>query len=104
MHAGYRQCSDGIVNEGEECDDGNQVSGDGCSSECKLENASQFVCTLSGQFGPTTCCPAKTNPVTLQKVCGCIGQASDNAGYLISSDCRWVSSIPTGVFSGTDPL
>ena len=31
-------CGDGHVNEGEDCDDGNAVSGDGCSSTCRDEN------------------------------------------------------------------
>jgi len=31
-------CGDGIVNPGEECDDGNAVNGDGCSNICLLEN------------------------------------------------------------------
>lgn len=31
-------CGDGIINQpSEECDDGNLVSGDGCSAECKIE-------------------------------------------------------------------
>ena len=30
-------CGDGVVNGTEECDDGNTVSGDGCSSVCKKE-------------------------------------------------------------------
>jgi len=29
-----RVCGDGIVEPGEVCDDGNVVSGDGCSSDC----------------------------------------------------------------------
>ncbi len=33
-------CGDGIVQGGEECDDGNTVSGDGCSSICRLERVS----------------------------------------------------------------
>lgn len=28
-------CGNGIVEEGEECDDGNQVEGDGCSKDCR---------------------------------------------------------------------
>jgi cysteine-rich repeat protein len=31
------RCSDNILNPEEECDDGNQVNGDGCSDRCKLE-------------------------------------------------------------------
>jgi cysteine-rich repeat protein len=30
-------CGDGILNPGEQCDDGNLVSGDGCSSSCQVE-------------------------------------------------------------------
>jgi cysteine-rich repeat protein len=30
-------CGNGRLDPGEECDDGNTVSGDGCSSQCKLE-------------------------------------------------------------------
>ena len=31
-------CGDGIVNGTEQCDDGNQKSGDGCSAGCQIEN------------------------------------------------------------------
>ncbi len=37
-------CGDGIVQSGEECDDGNTVSGDGCSSICKLEKRTPPSC------------------------------------------------------------
>ncbi|CAJ1437050.1 unnamed protein product [Effrenium voratum] len=30
-------CGDGLLVQGEECDDGNQVSGDGCGWNCKIE-------------------------------------------------------------------
>ena len=44
-------CGDGVINvAGEECDDGNNVSGDGCSSKCKIE------CNPGGQeLCPTQC-------------------------------------------------
>jgi len=32
-------CGNGIVEPGEECDDGNNVSGDGCDASCKIEVA-----------------------------------------------------------------
>src|SRR5436305_792378 len=32
-------CGDGLVESPEECDDGNTVSGDGCSAACELERA-----------------------------------------------------------------
>jgi cysteine-rich repeat protein len=31
-------CGDGILDEGEECDDGNNVDGDGCSATCTVED------------------------------------------------------------------
>lgn len=32
-----RICGNGVINQGEECDDGNWWSWDGCSDECKIE-------------------------------------------------------------------
>ncbi|HEY5957337.1 MAG TPA: hypothetical protein VIV60_12315 [Polyangiaceae bacterium] len=34
---GWIDCGDGIVDEDEDCDDGNRHDGDGCSSRCVLE-------------------------------------------------------------------
>jgi fibro-slime domain-containing protein len=36
------KCGDGLILSGEECDDGNAVSGDGCSAACKVEDG--FTC------------------------------------------------------------
>jgi len=30
-------CGDGILDPGEECDDGNNVNGDGCDENCRIE-------------------------------------------------------------------
>ena len=49
-------CGDGNIDPGEDCDDGNQVSGDGCSSDCKKEDG--FVCTTTPQADSSPC----TNP------------------------------------------
>ena len=45
-------CGNGIVDPGEQCDDGNNVNGDGCDAFCHIEPC--YVC--SGQ--PSTCAPA----------------------------------------------
>ena len=37
-------CGDGVVQAGEDCDDGNTLSGDGCSSTCHFEHPGQGVC------------------------------------------------------------
>ena len=38
-------CGDSQLYDEEECDDGNKVSGDGCSSDCKIETKLGFTCT-----------------------------------------------------------
>src|SRR5664279_3119569 len=39
-------CGNGTLDSGEECDDGNNVSGDGCSMTCRQETG--FVCPTPG--------------------------------------------------------
>ena len=73
------------------CNDGNAFAGDGCSPTCQLEDPTAFVCVNVTLQGPTECCPAKTNPITLQQVCNCNNQASDNLGYIITPDCQKVN-------------
>lgn len=36
-------CGDGVVGQGEQCDDGNLTSGDGCSADCQREGAAEAV-------------------------------------------------------------
>ena len=51
MAASGLACGNGVVGGGESCDDGNTISGDGCSSTCQTESG--YVC--NGQ--PSTCSP-----------------------------------------------
>jgi cysteine-rich repeat protein len=51
-------CGNGRLDLGEQCDDGNSISGDGCSSDCKIE--CDWMC---GRLG----CPPCGGP---QSVCG----------------------------------
>ena len=37
-------CGDGVVQAGEQCDDGNAVSSDGCSATCQTEQVQQNLC------------------------------------------------------------
>ncbi len=39
-------CGDGIVETGEQCDDGNTMPGDGCNGVCQVENG--YVCPAAG--------------------------------------------------------
>jgi cysteine-rich repeat protein len=37
-------CGDGVLDDGEECDDGNRAAGDGCSTACRLEPEQRYRC------------------------------------------------------------
>lgn len=47
-------CGDGINHGFWQCDDGNNVSGDGCSATCKIENG--WICTDDANL-LTSCTP-----------------------------------------------
>jgi hypothetical protein len=42
-------CGNGTVNDGEECDDGNDINGDGCESNCTLSCHDSSDCDLGNQ-------------------------------------------------------
>ncbi len=45
-HCAVQTCGNGILEGSEECDDGNTTSGEGCTSDCKLET--DWVCPTPG--------------------------------------------------------
>lgn len=47
-------CGNGVVDQGEACDDGNANNGDGCSSSCTTENASTPRVTLTTDSASAT--------------------------------------------------
>jgi fibro-slime domain-containing protein len=47
-------CGDGVIEPGEECDDGNIVSNDGCSATCVSENLPGVTCTNITSIPPDT--------------------------------------------------
>src|SRR5450631_2851176 len=79
-------CGDGILQTslGEECDDGNSISGDGCSGVCKIEP--YYTCPTAGQPCVTTivCGDGKVGP----------GEACDDGNQIgadgCAADCRSV--------------
>jgi fibro-slime domain-containing protein len=52
-HACAVTCGNGNVEQGEQCDDGNTVSGDGCSATCQLEQG--FTCSSVPQQDTVDC-------------------------------------------------
>jgi len=63
-------CGNGLVEPGEQCDDGNTFPGDGCGETCQFEDCSPTTC-------PTGCCDATGRCVggTQDVACGTGGAA-----------------------------
>eukprot|EP01025_Chloroclados_australasicus_P031099 TRINITY_DN313_c0_g1_i1.p1 TRINITY_DN313_c0_g1~~TRINITY_DN313_c0_g1_i1.p1 ORF type:complete len:856 (-),score=118.16 TRINITY_DN313_c0_g1_i1:1334-3685(-) len=55
-------CGNGQLEEVEQCDDGNKVSGDGCSSQCRIEGG--FTCTAES---PSVCTRISQATLTASK-------------------------------------
>lgn len=78
-------CGNGNMIAPEECDDGGFISGDGCSSVCKLENRTKYICRQILVTGKnlTQCCVALINPITKQRVCNCDNQILSTKLYYV---------------------
>ena len=78
-------CGDGYLNSSsEQCDDGNNVSGDGCSANCNFEDCGDGIITTSdpngyyaGAIVPEQCEPGDIGP-----------QCSDADGYYGNYECN----------------
>jgi cysteine-rich repeat protein len=60
-------CGDGISDIGEECDDGNNVSGDGCSNNCIFEFCGDVICN---NYETVLTCPCDCGNCPLPPICG----------------------------------
>ena len=82
-------CMDGYQDQFEQCDDGNEYNGDGCSIDCLLEDINKWLCvTMEGHT--TTCCPLVVHPVTGEKMCSCNETVQPDVlfGFTITPDCE----------------
>lgn len=85
-------CGDGIIQAGEECDDGNTVNGDGCSEYCKREECTQSK-TFSIYFNSdAVVVPGQTIPnllyVTDIFMCGG-GGGGAGGGHVVADGSRF---------------
>jgi cysteine-rich repeat protein len=67
-------CGNGILDPGEQCDDGNPFSGDGCSAQCQVEPC--FAC--AGQ--PSACSPLPGGTACDDGNACTVGETCDGAG------------------------
>ena len=75
-------CGDRLRDAGEGCDDGNSLSGDGCSAACAVETG--FSCVgATASFGPDAC-------MSLSLAQGTLHDGSGPNFYLDGVDFRWL--------------
>lgn len=81
-------CGNGVIDPGEECDDGNRTSGDGCSASCTDERFFRV-----GSYGNSTCSAIEHNFVT----------GDDRGGITVSNAVvMYTGDSATGRFSAAD--
>ncbi|MBI3783678.1 MAG: hypothetical protein HY270_09765 [Deltaproteobacteria bacterium] len=89
-------CGDGVLDPGEQCDDGNRNNCDGCSSQCRSEPAGASWCFVGGPQGGHTFSLAidPTTPSTIY---------AGTQGVLFKSTDAGLSWLPSSTgFSGTE--
>ena len=80
-------CGNGTLGPGEQCDDGNITTGDGCSAECTIESC--FTCV--GQ--PSICSPASAGTACDDGNACTVGETCDGSGVCGGfTSCRVNSS------------
>jgi len=107
-------CGDGVVDRSEQCDDGNTVDGDGCSSTCQIETPSPARCG-DGVVNGTEQCDAGGETSTCNADCtnsrcgdGTVnahaGEQCDDGNTVngdgCSSTCRNETPPPSGCGDG----
>lgn len=91
-------CGNSIIEGNETCDDGNNVSGNGCSSNCLIENG--WIC-----IGAPSVCAEKCGDglIVGEEVCDSLGNIGCNANENCVNACRLCqSSSSTGEYCGDD--
>ena len=78
-------CGNSVVDTGEDCDDGNKDSGDGCSSLCQIEAG--YTCKTPG----AACEPPRCGDGNLTSNESC-DDGNTNGGDGCSADCKTVES------------
>jgi cysteine-rich repeat protein len=89
-------CGNGVLDPGEQCDDGNKLFGDGCSADCQIECYSS--CGRCGTAGPCPILPPVCGDGRLTGVEAC-DDGNTQSGDGCSGDCAaieagWTCPVP----------
>jgi cysteine-rich repeat protein len=111
--AGPPKCGNNTIDPGEQCDDGNAINGDGCSSLCQTETCPNGL-PDPGECGPEGTCPEDCmkcgNGTVDPNECGPMGACPEDcclpqntqiyAGNIPSSGPVWTYQGLTGLDAG----
>ena len=105
-------CGDGKVNQvGEECDDGNQTTGDGCEVGCKLPagkkcaNGSAADCNPSGQtLIPSSAFVDQNPPPGWTQCAGFTNTDGDDVGNKALDNCLFTKRLRVKVWNASGNL
>jgi cysteine-rich repeat protein len=104
------ECGDGSIDGNEECDDGNETDGDGCSAGCLVENGwycenepSECVEVICGDgvLDPGEDCDCGTDPNDLPTGCDAINGDPDGT---CANDCTEKSPCSLDAWETCNPL
>jgi cysteine-rich repeat protein len=97
----FKNCGNGVLNPGEECDDGNLSDNDGCLSTCRFNVCGDFFinqgveqCEQGGILGDSTCRSLGFASGTLGCTAQCIFDTSQCTGTVVPIPTSAVTSTP----------
>ena len=87
------RCGDGVLQDGEVCDDGNRVSGDGCNAWCSSFDAMTGGCTMAGRNSACpTGVPVQGSPADTI-FCGLTAIAANGTSLIVADMGRYQATL-----------
>ncbi len=89
---GWAKCGDGIVNAGEQCDDGNAVNGDCCSNSCHFESAATVCRAAVGECDAAETCTGNSPTCPTNGLSPSGTMCTDDGNPCTADRCNGVST------------